>query len=255
MHDLDLSKMTLKDALDETKLDLTNLICCPSGGFGTLYYEFDMSARNFLKFAKQDLQEEGTKGLINALSNSKRAIDCQIDQTLHSLGVDYSKLPKSLEPVAAYFKDAENAPYKLKIMRALNLAPTSIISKVRTLRNKLEHYYEVPTIEEVKESIDIADLFIRSVGEKLKKPTNEFTITDKNNYIEGTDDETSDYKDGLSIGVESHRALIYVHKYENGTLNKRRLYIEPNQPEFFGIITLMNSMDDDFDLTEFSEIL
>ena len=76
-----------------------------------------------------------------------------------------------------HFDLDEDVPIKLKIIHALNLAPSILISKTRTFRNKLEHFYKKPTIDEAKEALDVADLFIRSVEGKFKILTNEFSLT------------------------------------------------------------------------------
>ncbi len=77
-----------------------------------------------------------------------------------------------------YFEFESDIPIKLRIIHALNLAPSLIISKSRTLRNKLEHMYKKPEIDDVKEALDVADLFIRSVTGKLGMLWSEFEIVD-----------------------------------------------------------------------------
>ena len=53
-------------------------------GSGTsLEYDgFDINASEFMKYAEMDLDQGTTQGLVNALTNAKRAIDCQIDSVL-----------------------------------------------------------------------------------------------------------------------------------------------------------------------------
>lgn len=40
-------------------------------------------------------------------------------------------------------------PFKLKLLTALSMAPSTLVANVRELRNKLEHFYEKPSIKEV----------------------------------------------------------------------------------------------------------
>lgn len=47
---------------------------------------FEIKPLEFLKFAEKDLEEKTEKSRINALSNIKRGIDCQLDSLLILLG-------------------------------------------------------------------------------------------------------------------------------------------------------------------------
>ena len=67
---------------------MTKLVFLPSGGTGLNFDEFDITPRDFLRYAKDDFQSQSEAGLINALSNAKRAIDCQIDTAIRSMGID-----------------------------------------------------------------------------------------------------------------------------------------------------------------------
>lgn len=49
-------------------------------------------SKDFLGFAKEDLQSNCLKGSINAITNAKRAIDCCIDNLILSLGYHYKKM-------------------------------------------------------------------------------------------------------------------------------------------------------------------
>jgi hypothetical protein len=51
-----------------------------------LEFPFQIEPREFLKFAEQDLITGGPHGFINALSNAKHAIDCQIEGIIFSFG-------------------------------------------------------------------------------------------------------------------------------------------------------------------------
>ncbi|MCY1416439.1 hypothetical protein D9M71_319450 [compost metagenome] len=107
-------------------------------------------AKNFtcrvLSLAEDDF-ERGLSALINATTNSKRAIVCQIDQFLISFG--YPSL-------------RWNVPKKLERLRALGLLASSLLRKIVDVRNILEHEYKTPDLEFVKESLDIASVFVMS---------------------------------------------------------------------------------------------
>ncbi|MFT4801840.1 MAG: hypothetical protein ACI93N_001615 [Flavobacteriaceae bacterium] len=186
-----------KESFKETKLDLTNLVFMASGGSGSENSNFEISPKEFLRFSKLDFHSNNSQGLINSLTNAKRAIDCQIDETLSVLGVDFQDIPKQSEGIVSLMEFNQDLPYKLKLIQALNLAPAYIVAKARTLRNKLEHYYKLPSKEEVQKSIDIAELFIRSIEGKTRILEGEFFITDSKNRTDHWE-----YVSGLSFGFD-----------------------------------------------------
>ena len=106
-----------------------------------------MSPAQYLEFAEKDLRIGGTRGLVNSLTNSKRAIDCQIYNLLSSLG-----LP---EPYSF--------PARLEKLHALGLVAPRIIRKIVQLRNVLEHEYYKPTQAEVEDALDITALFVATL--------------------------------------------------------------------------------------------
>ena len=172
----------LLNLLKDTKIDLTKAYLVPSAGGAYLDSKFDLTPKDFLRFAKQDLKQEDDRGIINSLTNSKRAIDCLTDETLEKCGIKCNDFSSDIKNFIDQFDLDDDIPIKLKIIHALNLAPSILISKTRALRNKLEHYYQKPSINEAKEALDIADLFIRSVEGKFSSLTNYFGLTDEKNY-------------------------------------------------------------------------
>ncbi len=145
---------------------------------------FDISPQDFLRFAKEDLKKSNEHGLINSITNSKRAIDCQIDEAIEQLISKSNKFNPIVEDFLKYFEFESDIPIKLRLIHALNLAPSLLISKSRTLRNKLEHFYQKPEIKDAKEALDVADLFMRSVALKLGLIWTDFEIVDlKNNEL------------------------------------------------------------------------
>ena len=129
---------------DELKIDFTSTIIAYDSGSGS-ENPFELSARDFLRFAKSDFKSNDKKGNINALTNAKRAIDCQIDAALTMFGIQYDKIPNSTNRIIELTGLMSlDLPHKLKLIQAVDFAPSGLISKTRTLRNKLEHYYQIP---------------------------------------------------------------------------------------------------------------
>jgi len=114
---------------------------------------FEISAKEFLTYAKSDFKENDEKGLINALSNAKRAISNRMDEM-----IKLSCLQKNSS------KNRWNIPTKMDKLSAIGIfAPGLLQRKITSMRNLLEHEYIKPKdSQEVEDVIDIAELFLKS---------------------------------------------------------------------------------------------
>jgi len=131
-----------------------------------LNYDFNISPDDFLRFAIQDFQNKDNHGIINAITNAKRSIDCQVDKFLACIGYEpNADLPQN---VKAYIKQYRvDIPQRLKLVGALGVAPSNLISKIRGVRHLVEHEYKLPTETQVAEAIELATLFIGAVDNVL----------------------------------------------------------------------------------------
>lgn len=112
----------LFELFSKTKIDFTKITVEVSGGGGSVEY-FQIKPRDFIYYAKEDLRTGMDSGLINALTNAKRAIDCQIDTILQTFGIDFDNLPSATETFISYINDGKNdLPQKLKLIKALQIA-------------------------------------------------------------------------------------------------------------------------------------
>ena len=87
--------LTLPRLLEHANLDWRQLIVNQESG-SLLHHKYPLSAKFFLSCAQKDFLERTPRGLINALSNAKRAIDCQTDSHICAIGLSPSELPKQL---------------------------------------------------------------------------------------------------------------------------------------------------------------
>lgn len=115
--------------------------------FNGLDYSTDILPAEYLTFAEKDLRSGGVRGRVNALTNAKRAIDCELSAILGAL-----KIP---EPW--------NFPDRLERVQELGLAAPRILKKLSQLRNVLEHRYYNPTLHEVEDAVDVATLFLETM--------------------------------------------------------------------------------------------
>jgi len=142
-REMDIKEFCLAHGFDMSKCG----VALGGGGFGMT--ELKTSPIEFLTLAEEDFERGGLAALVNATTNAKRAIVCQLDQLLISFG--YPSL-------------RWNVPKKIERLRALGLLAPSLLRKVVDIRNILEHEYATPELEKVEEALDVASLFVMSAS-------------------------------------------------------------------------------------------
>ncbi|HEY5583449.1 MAG TPA: hypothetical protein VIK78_03045 [Ruminiclostridium sp.] len=162
--------------------------------------EFNIMPKDYLMFAKNNIKEKvtQTQNCIDAMSNTKRAIECQIDLLINTLGYDYKTFDKrNMYPVTKAFiksnfqeEQCDGLTDRLKLLNILGLAPTLILSNIRKLRNQMEHEYIELSYQDVKGSIEVAELFINSSNGKLY---NLPTLIDVGNTLIDKDENSYSY--------------------------------------------------------------
>ena len=233
--------MDFKESIKIVKLDFTSLVIVPCGGSGEEKAYFEISPKEFLRYAKDDFNSNYNHKLINSLTNAKRAIDCQIDEVLTIFGISYNSIPNQSKNLLEIAKVNNKLPYKLQLIQALNLAPGFIVAKARSLRNKLEHHYSIPSKRQVQESIDIAELFIRSIEGKTKIIENEFVLSDKKNY---SSDWNYDKGYSITFDLETKKFILRSSFNSSGL---ESFEIRNTAKEFYGFLRLMNSIEDEIE--------
>jgi hypothetical protein len=88
----ELREQTSKDLFSRVNLDWKKLTIEIADG-ETLNFQYSLTPKFFLNSAHDDLKEGSARGLVNALTNAKRAIDCQTDSFLSAIGFS----PKGLD--------------------------------------------------------------------------------------------------------------------------------------------------------------
>jgi hypothetical protein len=134
---------------------------------------FDIMPVDFLKYAEADILSKDKGSLVNALSNTKRALDCQIEIIICDHG-----LKKKLK------KKRWNLPKKINFLREKYIVAPRVLEKINKTRNMLEHEFKKPSIDKVEDALDIVTLFI-GYSKQLKR------VPD---YIHlGVDEKTTEY--------------------------------------------------------------
>ncbi|SSR05125.1 Uncharacterised protein [Acinetobacter baumannii] len=159
---------TAKELFDTVSLDYKNLSVSYSDNIDFVNY-FDFKPEDYLYFAKSDLMEKDKRGLINALTNAKRAIDCLIENILKNFDIKIKKIPKvALDFCEEVLGDESKniKPLSFRLFCALGLSPIILVKEVRSLRNKVEHEFNNPQKEDVLRACEVAELLINNLKAK-----------------------------------------------------------------------------------------
>jgi hypothetical protein len=130
----------------------------------------DIAPEHFLQRAEDDLALGGTAALLNCVTNAKRAIRCQIDRVLLTLGYD----PKTLK-----------IRQKLELIGILGFVRPRLLQRVDDARNLLEHDYKMPRMEEVEPAVELAILFVEATNRGLNGFEGDFSIGNEEEYVQG----------------------------------------------------------------------
>ena len=117
----------------------------------------------YLHFALSDIGNQGQRGVVNALSNAKRALECQIDSLLLAFGLTQKK-------------KRPNLPAKLAMLQDLGVIAPRILLKLNRHRNELEHEYTCPDHDTVEDFVDIVALFLEATRKYLEDRTCEWIV-------------------------------------------------------------------------------
>ncbi len=180
------------------------------------------------------------RGKINALTNTKRAIDCQTDKIFSSLGLNPNGFPLVIEEFIGNSKNSsakKDIPIRLQFIQSMGFAPVIIISQVRLIRNKLEHYCKEPSNDDVYSAIELAELFILSTDNKLKSLW-DFIITDKKKK----DDGDGHLWDTVYVTYDDSNHLFDVKGYI-GKHEKKEIKIYNTMIEFYYLLKIATSFD------------
>jgi hypothetical protein len=108
---------------------------------------FELTCKDFLDFASEDLKGQSVRDTVNALSNIKRSIDCLFDSLLFAVGF----LEDSKRERWAF-------PAKMTFLSEIGIITPYILGRINSSRNLLEHEFRKPNRLEVETAYDVATL-------------------------------------------------------------------------------------------------
>jgi len=159
-------------------------------GISTHHCKYPIEPEEYLSYAKLDFESKKPHARINAITNAKRAIDCQVDSIIDYLGLtaNNQKLQQIVcDTLSHPLRDVK--PFKLQLIAYLNIAPITLISRIRRIRNQVEHQYKMPKNKEVFESIEMAELFVSATQNSMKDHPDTIYFSNNPNVVEYTDDQ------------------------------------------------------------------
>jgi hypothetical protein len=211
MQDLSLSSVTkVLSNIEEVRFD-----CWNNRDIET---PFQIKPNNFLKFADSDLHSTYEHHFVNALSNIKRAIDCQVDSLLFGFALfEESK------------KRFANFPQKIEVLNSLGIISPRILQKVNKKRNLLEHEYVKPVDDDVEDAYDIATLFIVYTDKFLFKALVECNVINKKQ------DENIEFV----LDYRAKKLALFNEVWENKEIIKKPLVeLTPDLKEYIDYLKL-----------------
>lgn len=112
----------------------------------SLEFESEYLPFEYLEFARQDLDAgEDIRNIINAVGNAKRALHLQVETICTGYG---------------YKSKSRDFPPKLNFLRDIGIVAPKVLEKLNKIRNRIEHDYYSPTIDEANDFIDVVELFL-----------------------------------------------------------------------------------------------
>ncbi len=128
----------------------------------TVKLPWDIRPSDYVQFAQEDAEGSDKRSIVNALSNAKRALECQIDPLMLALGLE--SIAKKL-----------NIPKKLELLNDLKVIAPRVLRKVNKYRNEMEHAYTCPEHDSVLDFVDIVFLFVEATKHHIQDRACEWT--------------------------------------------------------------------------------
>jgi hypothetical protein len=116
--------------------------------WGSIVVRTDPSSYDYLSFARQDLKDGKTsRHLINALSNTKRALHLRLEDMCLGFG------SRNLNSLKKF-------PQLLDYLRSCGVVSPNVLELLNKRRNQTEHDYDIPDLMSVEIFIDVTELFL-----------------------------------------------------------------------------------------------
>ena len=179
---------------------------------------FETMPSEFINYAELDLQSSLEHKYINALSNAKRALDCQADRLLKLFG---------------YYKQSQEKywgfPRKIELIQKFEIIAPRVLNKINKTRNLMEHQYIKPEPNQVEDFLDVVLLFIASTEIYVSNFIKEVS------YINEFDDEYKNLSE-VEFRVDNDNNKLIIKICELDTKKETTLKINKSDKEYIEIL-------------------
>ncbi len=147
----------------------------PEGGSGCCrdFPKFDLIPRDYLDFAEKELCSNNSFRQINCIGHLKRAIDSQLDTFFYIFNLSKIFNQRNLK-----------IEKKLDFLKEAGVFSSYSLNRLNTIRNRMEHKYEIPKIEDLDVYFDLVTSFIAIIERTISLVNNnyqEYSINNKDN--------------------------------------------------------------------------
>lgn len=232
---------SFKQLLERANLDWKKLKIEITGGV-ILNFRYPLTPNFFLNSAKDDLKDGSARGLVNALTNAKRAIDCQTDSFLAAIGYSPKGLEKQLGKAVIEglhgFTSNSDQPLKFLVLESLGIVTPLIVNRVRTIRHELEHQYKKPSTAAVRDAIDIASLYVSSCQGQMS-PFLEDVHLGYGSFPHPYDGDLV-LERSISISLNNNEPVyVDLHYLDIKRHENANIEFSPNDPHYLGLLRVL----------------
>lgn len=149
-YDSVVASTAVETVRDFMKTNLPRLV--GQGGWssrGVVNTGFEVSPREYLAFAEEELAKPAPQNRINCIAHLKRAADCQLDIFLHAFNL-FTHAQKNRLSFAA----------KLQFLDDIALISPRSLRRLNTVRNKMEHEFTIPDLPDLEAYADLVHAFV-----------------------------------------------------------------------------------------------
>ncbi|MCB6608539.1 hypothetical protein V3C10_02360 [[Clostridium] symbiosum] len=201
---------------------------------------YEITPKDFLKYAQIDLHENNIKGKVGVISNLKRALDCELDMFFEAINLKgiFNKYNLKFERKTQFLSD-------------IGMFPNKSVNKLNQIRNRMEHQFTIPSVDDLEVYYELIWNIIEIVNLNLQLMTmGEVEATIKKN------EEEFYFSDSYDVENRSFKFRIHNDNKEYQltiSLNRQEDYEEFTKAflVFRAIIEIQNLMD----ITHFMQLL
>lgn len=189
--------------------------------------QFDLYPRDYLEFAEEELDLYQTKTdepkrekyLIHCISHLKRAMDCELDMFLEAFGL-----------LRTFRKRNLKFDIKLDFLQKAGVFNSRTLSRLNIIRNKMEHEFQVPQVDELEVYFDLVASFV-AILERTITFAQYFDI----NIFDPDEDNTNSTPAWISIKYDRDKPQISA-TWGSGNNEEGSALCELDEPNSFAFL-------------------